>query len=112
MTVREIRGHGVDACPDGFLALYEHSDFNGWSDGRILLTDESIPNLKDHNFNDVTSSVVQKMPGNWIILWTDTRYGGTSFPLQSDTREYPNMIDFSKIDVRQNDTISSVQFRG
>ncbi|MFK0150884.1 peptidase inhibitor family I36 protein [Streptomyces sp. NPDC090499] len=110
MTVRVITGQGMDACPDGFLALYEHSDYNGPNGGgRILLTDESIPNLKTHDFNDVTSSVIKKMPGRWVTLWTATQYGGTSFPLQGDIIEYRTMTDFSKIDVKQNDTISSVQ---
>ncbi|MFE2165891.1 peptidase inhibitor family I36 protein [Streptomyces sp. NPDC059447] len=112
MTVRVITGQGVDACPDGFLALYEHSDYNlPNGGGRILLTDEAIPNLKAHDFNDQVSSVIKKIYNCSITLWTDTNYQGTTFPLQESISEYRTMTDFSKVDVKQNDTISSVQIK-
>jgi hypothetical protein len=77
MTVKVIKGQGQDACPPGHWALYDEVNFNvgqeGW--GRVLISDESVGNLKDHGFNDHASSVVNKMD-RAVAFYDDAGGGG------------------------------------
>ncbi|MEV7601862.1 RICIN domain-containing protein [Kitasatospora sp. NPDC089797] len=75
MTVRIIRGQGVDACPQGYWALYDDVEFNKKGPADILIGDASVSNLKEVGFNDRASSYVNRT-GQVVVLYDDAGYGG------------------------------------
>ncbi|WP_116215280.1 RICIN domain-containing protein [Streptomyces olivoreticuli] len=58
MTVKIFEGSGVEACPKGWYALYEHEDFNTKERGRVLLSDQTLGDLGAFGFDGRVLSVV------------------------------------------------------
>ncbi|MFG2911462.1 RICIN domain-containing protein [Kitasatospora sp. NPDC048298] len=116
MTVRIIRGKGVDACPQGYWALYDDVGFNKNGPADILIGDASVTNLKDVGFNDRASSYVNRT-GHNIALYDDADYGGrrigVSFSAAEKLVVHERTIRpylFSDEEVGDmNDAVSSVQ---
>jgi hypothetical protein len=122
MVVRVLKAQGEEACPDGYWALYDDAQFNrtgGW--GRVLISNQDVPDLKVFGFNDNASSVVNKAGRN-LELHEDTDYQGewglfggkaadlTQIRLKAEDR--PNgMGGTYQADVSFNDAVSSVRFR-
>lgn len=116
MTVRIIRGQGVDACPVGYWALYDNVAYNKGGPADILIGDASAPNLKDVGFNDRASSYVNRTNYS-IAMYEEAGYGGRKVATgpgqyrelvvhERTTRPYP----FSDEEVGDmNDAVSSVR---
>ncbi|MFI0942870.1 peptidase inhibitor family I36 protein [Streptomyces sp. NPDC021020] len=84
--VREIRGHGLSACPERSLCLYQDTDFNGTSNARIWIITKSVPDLGDYDANDRTSSVYLNSPPDWWAgLFQDTDRVGDSITVAGGT---------------------------
>jgi hypothetical protein len=118
MTVRIIRGQGVDACPPGYWALYDNVAFNQSGPADILIGDASAANLKDVGFNDRASSFVNRTD-HTIVLCDDADYGGRHIGVPPGRSEKLIVHErtirpylFSDEEVGDmNDAVSSVQVR-
>lgn len=71
----EIEGQGVEACPEDLLCLYENSNFNSGKDARILMTNLTIADLGDWNFDDTASSYVNNTESS-VILYSEPDFKG------------------------------------
>lgn len=58
MTVKIFEGSGVEVCPKGWYALYEHEDFNTKERGRVLLSDQTLGEVSAFGFDGRVLSVV------------------------------------------------------
>ncbi|MFE1774733.1 RICIN domain-containing protein [Streptomyces sp. NPDC059008] len=58
MTVKIFEGSGVEACPKGWYAVYEHEDFNAKERGRVLLSDQTLGDVRAFGFEGRVLSVV------------------------------------------------------
>ncbi|MER5618925.1 peptidase inhibitor family I36 protein [Streptomyces sp. NPDC002215] len=104
--VREIRGQGLDACPEQSVCLYQDTNFNEGKDARIWILTDDVPQLSKYDANDRASSVYVHFRGRHeAILWTDTWYSGDySWHLWSDGEQHGK---YSSLD-EFNDEVSSV----
>ncbi|MFE7114675.1 peptidase inhibitor family I36 protein [Streptomyces sp. NPDC057654] len=68
-TVQTFTGQGLDACPYGYLCLYENVNFNADAPGLILKTNEDIRDLATYGFDDKTSSVYNNTPWHWGFFY-------------------------------------------
>lgn len=80
-SVFSIEGRGKDDCRSGYVCLYQHYNFNGSSDAKILMVDEDITDLDKYDFLDRTSSYVVKAPGG-ATLFARTNYRGEDLVLK------------------------------
>lgn len=58
MTVKIFEGSGVGVCPKGWYAVYEHEDFNTKERGRVLLSDQTLGDVRAFGFEGRVLSVV------------------------------------------------------
>ncbi|MFB7629589.1 RICIN domain-containing protein [Streptomyces sp. NPDC056149] len=58
MTVKIFEGSGVEVCPKGWYAVYEHEDFNAKERGRVLLADQTLGDVRAFGFDGRVLSVV------------------------------------------------------
>ncbi|MEV4502610.1 RICIN domain-containing protein [Streptomyces klenkii] len=84
MTVKIIKASGADACPEGWWALYDDTDFNtrggGW--GRVLIGDQSLPDLKPLGFSDRASSLVNRT-GGYAVFYENAEESGKGMSADS-----------------------------
>ncbi|MFG2350856.1 peptidase inhibitor family I36 protein [Streptomyces phaeochromogenes] len=116
--IREISGHGLDACPRPALCLYDDHDFNGTKDGRIWVITGSVSSLQASGANDRVTSAYMNTPSGYEA-WTyrDHDFGGDKMIMYFD-KQVPNLnnnISLKKPDGTEfygtlNDAISSVTF--
>ncbi|MER5619260.1 hypothetical protein [Streptomyces sp. NPDC002215] len=104
--VREIRGQGLDACPEQSLRLYQDTNFNAGGDARIWIITDDVPKLSKYDANDRASSAYVHFRGHHtVVLWGDTWYSGRSWEIWSDDKDthgkYPSLGGLS-------DEVSSV----
>lgn len=96
---------GSWACPDGYICLYENYQANKGSPGWMLALKGSIEHLDWYNFNDRTSSVVNRS-NNTAILYGDYNFGGPSATIRPGTKySFENNVPMN------NDWTSSVRVR-
>ncbi|MFE3591389.1 peptidase inhibitor family I36 protein [Streptomyces niveus] len=104
--VREIRGQGIDACPEESVCLYQDSDFNAGGDARIWILKDDVPQLSKYGANDHASSAYVNFPNEVKVqLFQDTWYDGeivyTMWSGREKRGEYSKLSGF-------NDEASSV----
>lgn len=63
--VRVIHGHGLEACPERSLCLYEGAHYNEGRDLRIWVVTGRVDQLADYGGNDETSSMYMNTPQRW-----------------------------------------------
>ncbi|MFJ4191089.1 RICIN domain-containing protein [Kitasatospora sp. NPDC089509] len=118
MTVRIIRGQGVDACPPGHWALYDDVEFNRKGPADILIGDASAGNLGEVGFDGRASSYVNRT-GRTISLYDDAGYGGRRIDvlpgraerLVVDQRTVRPYVYSNEEVGDMNDAVSSVEVR-
>ncbi|BDH06405.1 peptidase inhibitor family I36 protein [Streptomyces seoulensis] len=76
--VREISGHGLDACPDHSLCLYQDRDYNGTEDARIWIITGSVERLSAYDANDRASSLYLHSHHS-ATLYADAEHKGDRF---------------------------------
>ncbi|WKX69175.1 peptidase inhibitor family I36 protein [Streptomyces sp. XD-27] len=54
--IRVAQGHGLDACPEESLCLYEDADYNGEHDAQIWIITGQVDSLAPYGANDLASS--------------------------------------------------------
>ncbi|MEU0630751.1 peptidase inhibitor family I36 protein [Streptomyces sp. NPDC005989] len=104
--VREIRGQGLEACPEQSLCLYQDTNFNAGGDARIWIITDDVPQLSKYDANDRASSAyVHYRNHHTVVLWTDSWYtGDRSWHMSSDGDKHGK---YSTLD-EYNDDVSSV----
>ncbi|MFB8440424.1 peptidase inhibitor family I36 protein [Streptomyces niveus] len=112
--VREIIGHGLDACPEHSLCLYQDRDYNGTEDARIWIITGSVERLSAYDANDRASSLYLNSRKS-ATLYGDAEYKGDNF----QTFRRDRLADLNRVSGRSpgvphavhlwmNDSISSV----
>ncbi|ARF82480.1 peptidase inhibitor family I36 protein [Kitasatospora aureofaciens] len=101
MGVHIEQGAGKEACRPECLGLYDNYGFNTRDMGKVLSTDEDIPDLRDYDFNDAASSFYNNTE-RVVTVYKDVKYGGESLEIQPREAE--------DVPAGWNDTISSVRF--
>lgn len=74
-TVDVVVGEGPAACESGTACLYQNYNLNGTGPALVLRTDQNIPWLGDHGFNDITSSVCN-FDDRTVVLFEHANYEG------------------------------------
>ncbi|GAA0435271.1 RICIN domain-containing protein [Streptomyces luteireticuli] len=67
MTVRMVEGSGTQICPKGWYALYEHEEFNSEESGRVLISDQSLGDVKAFGFDGRIRSAVNRTEQSFAL---------------------------------------------
>jgi hypothetical protein len=94
---------GARACPAGYICLYENFEANKEGGARMLALRGDVRFLNDYDFNDKTSSVVNKS-NKTAVLYGDWEFGGPSATIRPGQR-----ADFRDNAPMPNDWTSSVE---
>ncbi|AQU70256.1 peptidase inhibitor family I36 protein [Streptomyces niveus] len=122
--VREIRGHGLSACPKQSLCLYEKGDFNDADhDAKIWVVTGDVTDLSDYGADNEASSAYFNMTGKEATLFENTNQNtgdnGDEIDMAPTKRlaslddqwgNYGGPYDYKRAIVHLNDAVSSVWF--
>ncbi|WP_158288183.1 peptidase inhibitor family I36 protein [Streptomyces sp. ICBB 8177] len=120
--VREIHGHGKQACPERSLCLYQDRDFNGRHDAPVwVLNGHDVDQLSKYDANDRASSVYYRAPFAWYAYLCEHAscgegdfkliHGAASYEtLDGLNGDHGTMVNSSEKRVWLTDSISAVRF--
>ncbi|MEV7189894.1 RICIN domain-containing protein [Kitasatospora sp. NPDC093102] len=75
MTVKILEGSGVEVCPKGWYAVFEQEDFNTKEHGRVLLSDQTLGDVRAFGFDGRVQSVVNRT-GQSLALHVEADFKG------------------------------------
>ncbi|MFF3558232.1 peptidase inhibitor family I36 protein [Streptomyces tsukubensis] len=110
--VKEITGHGFEACPEESLCLYQHSNFNGDEDAKIWVITGSTKRIPNGN-DEASSAYFNASFTAGASLYRDTNYEGGGITLDGSRAFARWNLKYAKVGTETlnfNDTVSSVRF--
>ncbi|MGW2601999.1 RICIN domain-containing protein [Streptomyces klenkii] len=103
MTVKIFEGSGAEACPKGWYALYEHEDFNTKERGRVLLSDQTLGDVRAFGFEGRVLSVVDHTEQS-LALHVEVDF--TGFAAQVGPRD--ELASIAEKDTREIDDLGAI----
>lgn len=101
-SVISIEGYGKGDCRSGYVCLFQHYNFNGNTDAKIVMVDEDVADLEKYDLLNRASSYVVKATGE-ATLYAKTNYRGEELVLKPNSSgDVPTSFNDKASSIRVN----------